>query len=370
MDHEIFYRHLRGPVSIPFIARPDGTPIVKDFLRNIKKLLFLQRKMPQLDSMFRHLYVDSDEESEDSKSDESESHQLDQQPHSFLRLSNSSEVEGMFSTRTPCRYTPNADGTNDKTIIPEISRRSLMRWPVGAQLASGMGAVVYNVDCGETKCTKVARISQLRTTQDTIDFTRDVHARYLLSCQCDTIQITGLIDAFICMTDTKNFGVTISDQYDGTLVKHLLSLSSTERGEFVKYAKKRLVFTVSKMHACKIVHRDLHHGNILLHHPPGGGDLIIALTDFERALGDYFETDPQVFSAYVHSDNRAILALIAELKTVCKYLDKKTDVLDIHLLDALGIGLSDLLPLREIDQVVGVLEGDSESRCGACYAST
>jgi serine/threonine protein kinase len=300
------------------------------------------------DHMFNQLYhvhnAGTYSDDEDSEIDEPDSHQLDHPPQSFLHMSNS-DFDGPFSSNNICQFTPVTDGNKRTIIIPEISRRCLMRWPVGAKLASGRGAVVYNVDCGDAenphKCTKVARISQLRTKQDTTNFTRDVQARYLLSCQCSSIQITGLIDAFMCTTKTKTFGVTISDQYDGTLIKHLLTLSSNERREFVKYVQKTLESMISKMHACGIVHRDLHHGNILLQDQPGDNP-VIALTDFESALGDYFETSVRVFSAYVHSDNSALLAIIAELETVCQYLDSEIDTLDIHMLDALGIALSDL----------------------------
>jgi serine/threonine protein kinase len=293
-------------------------------------------------NLFTQLYIDNDDG--DSGDDVPDVHQLDIQPQSFLHLSNS-EFEGMFNITNPCRYMSTTEGVKRKILIPEISRRCFMRWPVGAQLASGTGAVVYDVDCDDDPtnqhCAKVARISQLRTKQDTSKFTRDVQARYLLSCKNDKIQITGLIDAFICTTKTKRFGVTISGKYDGSLIKHVLSLSSSkERREFIKYAHERLVWTVSEMHACKIVHRDLHHGNILVHHPPGG-DLIIALTDFESALGDHFETSDRVFSAYVHSDNSAILAIIAELETVCQFMDKEINMIDTHLLDALGIVIDD-----------------------------
>ena len=110
------------------------------------------------------------------------------------------------------------------------------------------------------------------------------------------------------------------------------------------------MWTVTEMHACKIVHRDLHHGNILVHHPPGG-DLIIALTDFESALGDYFETSARVFSAYVHSDNSAILAIIAELETVCQFMDKEINMIDTHLLDALGIVIVDERIIQEASNI-------------------
>ena len=290
-----------------------------------------------LDHMFNQLYVNS-ENNGSSESDDEPEHKLDRKPETFLRLSNS-DFDGPFNRINPCTY------ENRKIIIPAISRRCLVRWSVGAQLATGTGAVVFNVDCDDVNmCQKVARISQLRTKQDMKKFTRDVQARYLLSCQCN-IPITGLIDAFICTTRTKKFGVTISDRFDGTLVKHLLTLSSSNlRREFVKYTQQKLESIVSRMHSCRIVHRDLHHGNILLKYQ--AGETIIALTDFESGLGDYFGTSARVFTAYVYSDNSAIHAIVAELETICQYIDGDIDILDNHMLDALDITLEQLAPLR------------------------
>jgi serine/threonine protein kinase len=207
-------------------------------------------------------------------------------------------------------------------IIPEISRRCLMTWPIGAKLAAGAGAVVYNVDCPRRgKCKKVARISQLRNPVARAHFVRDVEARYLLSCDCGELSITDLIDAFICVKGSRTYGVTISDQFDGTILQHLLTLSSlAKRLVFIKYARETLLATVRQMHGCGIFHRDMLHGNILVR-DDGPGGMVLALTDFELAGGAYFNTRPNAIAAYMNTDIAGVHGIAEGLVTICEYLD-------------------------------------------------
>ena len=293
---------------------------------------------------------DSDSESGD---DPVYFHQLDLLPPSFLHRTESKR-SSVFGNDNTHRSTSESKESDQSFLIPEIPRRCNMYWSLGTQLASGTGAVVFNADCVEYVhlhgCRKVARISQLRTEKDTQNFTRDVQARYLLSRHCPDVPITGLVDAFICSKNTKTFGVSISERFDSTLIKHLLSRnSSIERLNFVEELPERLGSIVRSMHSCKIVHRDLHHGNVLLRYS-STGDVLIALTDFESALGDYFKTSVRVFSAYLHSDHSAILVIVAQLGTICQYLDREIQTLDPSLLEDLGINLSDLDPLRKQGQ--------------------
>jgi serine/threonine protein kinase len=201
----------------------------------------------------------------------------------------------------------------------------------------------------------VARISQLRNRIDHRNFVRDVHARYLLSCRCKTIPITGLIDAFVCTSSSNTYGVTITDRYDGTPVHHLLSLrSNRQRKLFVVDLGVQLTQIVSKMHACGIVHRDLHQGNILIRRARLVSPVLrIVLTDFESAGGAYFGTSDREFTAYTFSDVSAVREIIAELETICHYLDGTLQSLDTHLLRSLDITLKDLRNIRDISNSFG-----------------
>jgi hypothetical protein len=259
----------------------------------------------------------------DSDSEDSE-HKLDKDfkvPSTFLELTNQNLDRTFGAKEGVCDFVRDDDGQR-KIIIPEISKRCLVTWPIGAKLAAGTGAVVYNVDCPRRgRCKKVARISQLRKPKDHASFVRDVEARYLLSCQCGDVSITDLIDAFICVNRSRTFGVTISDQYDGNILEHLLTLSSlAERLEFIEYARKTLLVTVHQMHDCGIFHRDMLHGNILVRN--NGTEL--ALTDFESAGGTYFNTRPNAIAAYMNSDINGVDEIAEGLVTICTYLDDES----------------------------------------------
>jgi hypothetical protein len=293
----------------------------------------------ELQDIFSRLYT-----LEDSSND-SISHHLDQAPQSFLSIMNTENTTmSMFNHMNTCRYSTMAKSI----VIPEIPRRCFLKWSVGSQLASGQGAVVFTVNRidgnGQLKpIQKVARISQLRDKRDHRNFVRDVQARYLLSCKCKSIPITGLIDAFICTTTSTAFGVTISDRYDGTIIHYLLSISSHQRRrQFVEEVNTTLVAIVSKMHSCGIVHRDLHQGNVLLRQPTGSTGPVIVLTDFESAGGPYFNTSVREFSSYVYSDENAIREIIVELETICQYLNSEIVTVDTMLLEDLDISLEDM----------------------------
>jgi tRNA A-37 threonylcarbamoyl transferase component Bud32 len=266
--------------------------------------------------------VESESESDTTSNSEDSEHELDRAPSTFLELTNQNLDRTFGAKEGVCDFHRDDDGQR-KIIIPEISKRCLVTWPIGAKLAAGKGAVVYNVDCPRRgRCKKVARISQFRNPNARAKFVRDVEARYLLSCQCGDVSITDLIDAFICENRSSTFGVTISDQYDGTLLDHLLTLSSlAERLEFIEYAREKLLDTVRKMHKCGIFHRDMLHGNILVRN--NGTEL--ALTDFESAGGEYFNTRPNAIAAYMNSDINGVNEIAEGLVTICTYLDDESD---------------------------------------------
>jgi serine/threonine protein kinase len=242
-------------------------------------------------------------------------------PSTFLELTNQNFDRTFGAKEGVCDFNRDDDGKR-KIIIPEISRRCLVTWPIGAKLAAGAGAVVYNVDCPRRgKCKKVARISQLRNSVARAHFVRDVEARYLLSCQCGDLSITDLIDAFICVQGSRTFGVTISEQFDGTILDHLLTLPSLEtRLLFIKYARETLLATVLQMHDCGIFHRDMLHGNVLVR-DDGSGGMVLALTDFELAGGEYFNTLPNAIAAYMNTDIVGVHVIAEGLVTICEYVD-------------------------------------------------
>lgn len=296
-----------------------------------------------LQDIFSRMYTIEDD------INDSVAHQLDQAPQSFLSTVNTDNNmdRSLFNSTNTCRYS----GT-EPIVIPEIPRRCFTKWSVGTQLASGQGAVVFTVNGiardGQLRpIQKVARISQFRNKRDRRNFVRDVQARYLLSCRCKSIPITGLLDAFICTTTSRAFGVTISDRYDGTLIHYLLSLHSDHRRrQFVEEVHTQLLAIVSTMHTCGIVHRDLHQGNVLVREPSDQSGLVIVLTDFESAGGHYFSTSSREFTSYRYSDVTAVRDIIVELETICQYLNAEIMTIDTMLLEDLEISLDYLDRLK------------------------
>jgi hypothetical protein len=108
--------------------------------------------------------VSKGKDNKESDSEESK-HQLDKDfkvPSTFLELTNQNFDRICGAKEGVCDFNRDDDGKR-KIIIPEISRRCLVTWPIGAKLGAGAGVVVYKVDCPRRgKCKKVARISQLR----------------------------------------------------------------------------------------------------------------------------------------------------------------------------------------------------------------
>jgi serine/threonine protein kinase len=259
----------------------------------------------------------SDEEEHDENEDYD--HVLADDPHST--------IEHVTST------TRNVNCSKKKIKIEE---RCDMNWAIGAKLATGKGAVVYDLLPNNDKddFPKVARISELKTRDDRKHFRRDVHVRYILSCacKCKNKQITGLVDAFICTKldkENRRYGVTISRKYDGSLSDHLLKLSSTQaRTDFITAANKGMSSAVNDMHACGIYHKDLVHGNVLV----GVVDqkLTFVLTDFEDAHGKPFhrgESEEQItdekncLRAYMDSDRDQVEWLTDQLYVISNYMD-------------------------------------------------
>jgi serine/threonine protein kinase len=275
-------------------------------------------------------------EDDESKGDY---HQLDEQPKSFLHQMNGGDMP--LNSEIQCKL-----DENNNIVIPEIPQRCFMKWDVGEKLAKGRGAVVFSVDCKDRKCIRVARVTQLRNQKDCHNFKRDIEARYLLSCRCKNVSLTSLTDAFICETSTGRFGVTISDMFDGSPIRYLMTISQPQRRlQFLSELETSLTRIVKAMHTCGIVHRDLHEGNILVRKTTSG-KMEFALTDFESAGGKYFKTSERVISAYIHSDTSAVQAIVAELDTVNQYLNGKLRVIDDNLLEDLDITLTSLNNLK------------------------
>jgi serine/threonine protein kinase len=285
-------------------------------------------------------YSDQEEEEEEDSEEEGYSHVLMDNPRSTIK-------------HDPSKIR-NVSCSNSKIKIHE---RCDMNWAIGAKLATGKGAVVYDLyPNDDDEFAKVARISQLNTRADRQKFKRDVHVRYILSCacRCKNKQITGLIDAFICTkldNENRRYGVTISRKYDDSLSGYLLKLSSLKaRDDYIIDATEGLTSAVNDMHACGIYHKDLVHGNVLV----GVKDqkLTFVLTDFEDAHGKPFHKaktkkqradEARYLNSYKNSDRAQVKELIEQLKVISKYMDgqhvdeedllEAMDVLDISRRD-------------------------------------
>jgi len=244
----------------------------------------------------------------------------DFKPSSFLRQGGDSNKD--FNSVNSCEFS-NIQGYLKKPIIPG---KCNLKWKIGKSFARGTGAVLFYVnDIACKSNAAAARISKLRNEEDTKKFRRDVEARYILSCQCKTIRITNIIDAFICKKNkNEKFGVSISDLYFGDAIEYVKSLPSRALMErFLTQLDTQLRVLVASMHKCSIAHRDMHAGNVLVRNSP---DLEIVLTDFESAVGTYWGHDDQVISAYKNSDRIGVEDIVSELQKIIDCLCGPDDV--------------------------------------------
>ena len=280
---------------------------------------------------FNHVYGDElklppsaydDDSSDDSEDDEDEYHILDEEPVSFLQLSNSVRFDMQCS---------------DSLVIPTIPRRCLTSWSIGKKLARGRGAVVFDMHCNKNGvCTKVARISQFRTKKEKNSFVRDVSTRFLLQCRCPDVVITQLLDAFICTTSTKEYGVTVTDKYPSTALHGMLNLTTlADMQDYIELVREQLTDIMDNMHRCGFVHRDVHQGNVLMRKRDGRIEFV--LTDFESSAGTPFKTSERVLDAYIASDNTGVETILAELESVLDYVSGQDNEFDFELFEEYDI---------------------------------
>ena len=262
---------------------------------------------------------------------EDKNHNLDEEPKSFLRMSNIDT--DLFDKN--CKF----DKSTNRFKIPEIPMRCFLRWKIGRLLASGQGAVVFEsgFSSSNQSCMKVARISQFRTETHMENFRRDVEVRYILSCMCKDVSIASLTDAFICKSKNIKYGVSISDKYDSNAIQYLLGLPCGSRGVFLEQFKITMINTIKKMHGCGFVHRDIEASNILVRTTPNG-KVDIALTDFETAGSkEYFGWSDHAMDAYISLDLKQVKRVVKEMRDVDSYLKGNPVVLPRRTLLVMGI---------------------------------
>lgn len=215
------------------------------------------------------------------------------------------------------------------TPLDLVSHLCVSKYTFGRAIARGTQAALFE-GCDKraspgdnSSCPYVIRLALLqdldakpakyqKNHESLRQFVRDVEIRRRLADCEEPVPFVRLLDAFVCQ---DRFGVEVMPRLAGNLMDLVFRAPADRVFEVIEETHRQTQVLVTKMHRCRVLHRDLGFQNLLYAGEPS--DFQVMVTDFETA----FYSPPavsqgaqdQAYDAYVHSDCLSLHKLKQEL---------------------------------------------------------
>lgn len=208
-----------------------------------------------------------------------------------------------------------------------LSTLCVSQYRVGRVLARGSRAAIVE-GCSPDlalPCTTVLRLAllldeeenaarQLENQENFRQFLRDVEIRRWLADCAAQPAFVPLLDVFVCQ---QRFGVEVMPRLAGNLLDLLYETPSDRLDDVLDEVSRQVRRAVERLHACRVVHRDLGFQNVL--YTGSWQQFEVFLTDFELAFASPPDRErsteqDRAFDGYRHSDELSLHKMQRELR--------------------------------------------------------